>query len=146
MGNQMIDDDDDAFDDDDDALCTQAWLLIGLTRSIPGVLESADGRFTLTTEDGCVFDVPLSEVTDVNFPWYYFGGGVKFKIGIDNYRLSFVQPNDADDVPYHLLAKTDHFLAKAEIGDLSALLPAGISKGRRAGKSWKSALGFQTDS
>jgi hypothetical protein len=26
-----------------DILCTPAWLLVGLTRSVPGVLELADG-------------------------------------------------------------------------------------------------------
>lgn len=119
MGNQMLDD---AFDDDDDVLYTRAWLLIGLTRSIPGILESADGRFASTTDEGRVFDVLLAEVTDVNFPWYYFGGGVKFRIGADRYRLSFVLP-------------IGH---SGESGD--------ISEGRRAGKVWKSALGFQTDS
>lgn len=114
--------DDEAFDDDDNALCTQAWLLTGLTRSIPGILESANGRFALTTEEGRVFDVPLSEVTGVKFPWYYFGGGVKFHIGVNRYRLSFVKPTGYS----------------GEIGD--------IGEGRRAGKVWKSALCLQTDS
>ncbi len=107
-----------------------------MTRSLPGILESSGGRFAFLTEDERVFDVPLFEVTDVKFPWYYFGGGVKFKIGTENYRLSFVQPNDGSEVPYHLLAKTD-------FGE-SEFLPAGMLAGRRAGKAWKSVLSFQT--
>jgi hypothetical protein len=128
MGNQMI----------SETLCTPAWLLIGMTRSVPGVLELADGQIAFTTEEGPVFDAPLSDLSEVKFPWYYFGGGVKFKIGSDSYRLSFVRPNDASDIPGRLLAGT-------EFGAPAALLTAGrkvldIGEGRRAGKTWRSVL------
>lgn len=114
----------------DNALYTQAWLLIGITRSTPGVLESADGRLLYTTEEKRVFDVPLAEVTDVDFPWYYFGGGVKFKIGTESYRLSFVQLDDGSgEAPY-----------KTEFGNADAFFAAGIFGGRRAGRAWKSVL------
>ena len=42
-----------------------------------------------------VFDVPLDEVTDVVWPWYYFGGGVKLSVAGERYRFSFVLPNGA---------------------------------------------------
>lgn len=121
-----------------DAYLTPAWLLIGLTRSAPGVLEYADGRLAYSNEDGRVFDVPLSEVTAVKFPWYYFSGGVKFTVGTEPYRLSFVRPNDASDIPGRLLAGS-------EAGAPFALLTAGrkvldIGEGRRAGKAWKAIL------
>lgn len=124
-----------------EALCTPVWLLVGITRSVPGVLELADGHFAFTTEEGRVFDVPISAVSEVKFPWYYFGGGVKFKIGADSYRLSFVRPNDASDIPVHLFDEP-------EFGAPAALLTAGrkgldISEGRRAGKIWKSVLATQ---
>lgn len=122
----------------DDAFRTPAWLLIGLTRSVPGVLEFADGRLAYSIEAGRVFDVPLSEVTGIKFPWYYFSGGVKFTVGSEAYRLSFVRPNDASDVPGRLLAGS-------EAGGPLALLTAGrkvadIGEGRRAGKAWKRIL------
>lgn len=127
-----------------DALCTPAWLLVGITGSTPGVLELADGRLAFTTEEGRIFDVPLAEVSAIKFPWYYFGGGIKFSIGADNYRLSFVRPNDASDIPGRLLART-------ELGGPVALLTAGrkvldIGEGRRAGKAWKSVLAARTAS
>ncbi len=119
----------------EDAFRTPAWLLIGLTRSMPGVLEYADGRVAYSNEDGRVFEVPLAEVTEITFPWYYFSGGVKFTVGSHHYRLSFVRPNDATDIPARLLAGT-------EAGGPFALLTAGrklgdIGEGRRAGKAWK---------
>jgi hypothetical protein len=120
-----------------DAFRTPAWLLTGLTQSSPGVLEFADSRLAYTGEEGRIFDAPLSEVTDIKFPWYYFSGGVKFTIGAENYRLSFVRPNDASDIPGRLLADT--------AGGPLALLTAGrkvrdIGEGRRAGKAWKEIL------
>ncbi len=75
-----------------------------------------DGRLAFTTGERCLFDVPLPEVSDVVFPWYYFGGGVKFIIGATSYRLSFVEPNDT----------------------------LAIGEGRRAGKAWKSVLVART--
>ena len=104
-----------------------------MIRSLPGILESGGGRFAFTTDEQRVFDVPLSEVTDVKFPWYYFGGGVKFKIGTAGYRLSFVQPNDADDIPFDLISRT-------EFGDPAARSTAGIREGRQAGEAWKLIL------
>lgn len=115
---------------------TPAWLLVGLTRSTPGVLEFADERLGFTTENGRLFHVPLTELTDLKFPWYYFGGGVKFTVGAERYRLSFVRPNDADDVPERLLSRRQDRKG-------GALLAAGlldIGEGRRAGRAWKSVL------
>ncbi|BCM88910.1 hypothetical protein IAD21_00752 [Abditibacteriota bacterium] len=71
-----------------------AWLLIGIHGSKPGTLRLNNGRLSYSNDDQqCLFDVPVSEVKDLDFPWYYFGGGVNFKIGADKYRLSFVQPH-----------------------------------------------------
>ena len=117
------DDNDDIFDDDDDeddedeegAISTSAWLLVGMTGSQYGVLRAGNGRLAFTTGERRIFDVPLSEVRDVKFPWYYFSGGVQFSVGNERYRLSFVQPNNEAGYP-------------------------DISKGRRAGKVWKSVL------
>lgn len=99
-----------------DAFQSTAWLLTGLTQSRRGVLEYAAGRLTWSNEEGCVFDVQLNELTNVRFPWYYFSGGVKFTIGKEHYRLSFVRPN-------------------SEGGDITD-----IGQGRRAGKMWKTIL------
>jgi len=98
-------------------ISTQAWLLVGMTRDLPGVLGLAGDRFTFTSHDGqLIFDAPLPEVSKVTFPWYYFGGGMKFSLGAERYRVSFVRPTNA--------------------GGTIADIPAG----RRAGKLWKAAL------
>ncbi|GAB5536570.1 MAG: hypothetical protein Rubg2KO_28190 [Rubricoccaceae bacterium] len=105
---------------------TPAWRLIGLTRSEPGVLSHSDGRLSYRTDTGVLFDVPLSSVSQVVFPWVYFGGGVKLAAGGDAYRFSFVEPNDAPSSP------------------LIGSERVGIAAGRRAGAEWKRILAGAT--
>lgn len=122
------------------SLRTPAWQLVGLTGNRPGVLELAGGRLAFTTTEGRVFEAALADVTDVVFPWFYFGGGMKVTVAGTRHRLSFVRPNGADDVPARLVDGT------ADVaGGALALLTAheklrDIGEGRAAGKAWKAAL------
>ena len=94
---------------------TLVWRLSGLTGSEPGHLELNGGRLTFTPiEEGKPgFDVAITDVRDINFPWHYFGGGFKMRIGGEQHRFSFVQPHN-------------------EYAD--------ISGGREVGKAWKKLL------
>lgn len=124
----------------DEVLCTPAWLLVGMTRNVPGVLALVDGRVSFHTEDEVIFDAPLAELRDVTFPWYYFDGGLKLSIGGEQHRISLVRPNDAEDIADRLLARVG-----GAVGGAFALLIVDrkirdIGTGRRAGKAWKEAL------
>ena len=103
-------------------LRTPAWRLIGLTRSEPGILALAEGRLTYRTNAGVMFDVPLMDISEVVFPWYYFGGGVKLNAVGEAYRFSFVEPNDAPSSP------------------LVGPGGVGVTAGRQAGAEWKRIL------
>ena len=72
----------------DVALRSPVWILVGMTVSRPALLELAGGVLALTDEEGRVFEVPVSAVTSVTFPWYYFGGGVKLTVGGTRHRIS----------------------------------------------------------
>jgi hypothetical protein len=75
--------------------------LSGLTGSEPGRLELRGGRliFTPSEEGRPGFDVPLSEVTDIEFPWLYFGAGFKVRVRGEQFRFSFIEPhNDSADM------------------------------------------------
>lgn len=114
-----------------------AWMLKGSTVSIAGWLDLEKGRLRFTTPEGIVFDVPRAEVTQVTFPWYYFGGGLKLRAAGEPYRLSFVKPNGAEYAEARLMA---------DFGSPSALLvvaskAADIGSGRDAGKRWRELLG-----
>jgi hypothetical protein len=113
-----------------------AWRLIGTLRTEAGWLDLTAGRLRYTSELGAMFDVRLDEVTDVVWPWYYFGGGVKLTAQGDRYRFSFVLPNGAE----YPTARLD-----AAIGDPGAFAIAvqkgnDIASGRDAGKEGRRRL------
>jgi hypothetical protein len=120
-------------------LRTPAWLLTGIANK-PGVLELGRGRHAFTAGDGRVFEAALADVTNINFPWYYFGGGVKLQVDRHKYRISFVRPNGGDYAAGRLLADTGG-VAGAAAGLLTAgLTVRDIGSGRQAGKAWRAAL------
>jgi len=79
---------------DESAVYTPVWILSGLTGRDPAALEFADGRVILSTGDVEVFNAALSDIREVTFPWYYFGGGVKFRVGAQEYKISFTEPGE----------------------------------------------------
>ena len=120
----------------EDGFASYAWRLIGTLRTAAGWLDLTVGRLRFTTVADVVFDVPLAEVTDVIWPWYYFGGGVKLSADGTQYRFSFVLPNGAE-YPTARLA--------AEVGDPAALAIVrqkadDIGAGRDVGKEWRRRL------
>lgn len=118
------------------SLCTKVWQLQGLFGTRPGMLALGEGRLAFVTEEGCLFEAPLAEVSGVKFPWYYFGGGMKLTVGGARYRLSFVRPNGAQDIPDQLLV---HLGIPAGLGIVRRKF-ADIGDGRKAGKAWRSVL------
>lgn len=142
-------------------LCTEAWLLVGLTGSVPGKLKLAEGRLSFTVfgcgtlwkkellklektvgrpgiaermdkgEQALLFEIALSEMT-VSFPWYYFSGGMKIRTDGIQYRFSFGQPANTQ-----LPVKTTHIADVAlRVGD--ELFEISTMRGK--GKAWKTAL------
>lgn len=53
---------------------------------------TAGGRITFTDGEP-YFDVAFDELTDVTYPWYRFGGGVKLRAAGTLYKITFVRPN-----------------------------------------------------
>ena len=86
-----------------------------------------------------LFDVPLDEVRDVVFPWYYLGGGVKLTVGAVRYRIAFVRPTNASDAPGRLLARTG--IAGGTLGLFTlGRIVRDLDEGRETGKAWKAIL------
>ncbi len=104
------------------AIRSPAWLLSGLTRSVAGELTLTNGRIVFETRDGArLLDAALSELTSATFPWYYFGGGMKLRIGSETYRLSFARPGNLPE-----------YSAPDDGGDMRS--------SRQSGAEWKAAL------
>lgn len=115
---------------------SNAWLLKGMTGSVPGWLELRDGSLRFITPDGEGFDVERAAVTSVVFPWYYFGGGMKIVAESRRYRFSFVKPNGAEYAEARALAA---------FGDVRALRAAAskiadVRGGRVVGARWRELL------
>lgn len=80
---------------ENDYYSSSAWALIGIHRSKPGTLTLEQGRLSFRDdEENTLFNVPTSEVSDLKFPWHYFGGGAHFTVGGEEYRISFVEPHN----------------------------------------------------
>lgn len=104
-----------------------AWLLFGITQSVAGELILMQGRLAFEAHDGRrIIDAAVTDISGVNFPWYYFGGGMKLRIGADSYRVSFTRPGNLPD----------HSAEVDDAGDLRS--------GRQSGAAWKSALAALT--
>ncbi len=118
-------------------LSSAAWVLIGITGNRPALLEMSGGTLALTTKEGRVFEVNVADLTDVTFPWYYFGGGMKMTAAGRQYRISFVRPNGAEMLTARVLESlgATPFAMLTAVGKITD-----IGSGRRAGKAWRAAL------
>ncbi len=140
---------------------TQAWLLQGIN-SIPGVMKLEDGRLSFTAvgcgtfgsgslrelaarlgkqvaaeqlengEEALLFDVPLAEVRDIHFPWYYFSGGVKLSVHGVGLRFGFDRPANTT-VPDYVEESMENL-----VGGIESI--AEITRARKSGKVWKELL------
>ena len=123
-------------------LVSPAWLIGGL-RNVPGYLGTGHGRLTFVS-DTPVFDVPLAEVTDVRWPWHWFGGGVKLTAAGSPYKITFVRPNGMPAPDPSVLATGVGVFAllSGTWHDVHALQGlADIGTGRAAGARWRQVLG-----
>ena len=124
-------------------LVTPAWLLVGMTRNVPGALSWDDQRLRFATAEEVVFDVAPDEVQDVSWPRLWMGGGCKVTADGTTYRISFVQPNGAPDISDSLLGEVGGVLgAVSAVADLQDALGSlsDVKEGRVAGRAWKEVL------
>ena len=116
-----------------------AWVLKGITGSdAAGLLRLNGGRLTLIGQNGLAFDVPAGEVTNVSFPWFYFSGGMKLTAAGENYRLSFVKPNNQNS---YVAGQAANEIVPGAGMVAVADIAGDIRKGRSAGKEWKRLIG-----
>jgi len=109
-----------------------AWVLKGITRSIPGWLKFSGMRLELGCDGEILFNISINDIQKVEFPWYYFGGGMKIWVEGERYRLSFVRPNGASDAYNRTFPEAGPALAIEKAID--------ISDGRRITRRWKNIM------
>ena len=123
-------------------LATPAWLMSGWGRTVAGVLAAGDGRLAFLTEEGPRFDVPVTEVTDVTWPWHWFGGGVRLHAAGTPYKITFVLPPGAAEPPPSLMGAGITLVTMAAGVEPTHPLaePLDIRRGRGAARQWKEVL------
>lgn len=74
---------------------SEAWLLVGMTRSLAGWMVLQDECVAFADENGHVhFSTPVAQIERAWSPWYYFGGGLKLRIDGKTFRITLTRPND----------------------------------------------------
>lgn len=139
---------------------SQAWLLIGLFNSVPGILKLHQGTLSFAAigsgtlwkrglrklekktgienlaqnlaEDGSVelFQLPVAEVDRVSFPLIYFSAGMHLHFKGLRFRFSFIRPNNARMPEFNAGGRMFKSLR-----NLNELGPA-----RAVGERWKELL------
>jgi hypothetical protein len=115
------------------SFATPAWLLRGIMNT-PGVLVWRHGRLSFTSDEGVIFDEPLTPASEVSFPWWYFGGGFKVTAGGRRHRVSLTRPNGAPS------PAAAYDLVGLELASAARSL-ADVAAGRSAGAAWRQVLG-----
>jgi hypothetical protein len=74
---------------------SSVWELIGMTGNEPGLLKLSNGVLSFETENGVRFTCPVSQLTEVKWPWYSFNCALNLSANGSKFRLSFARPNGA---------------------------------------------------
>lgn len=120
-------------------LVSPVWVLRGIMND-PGYLVAAGGRVVLAAAhaDGPAFDVALGELGDVQWPWWWFGGGFRATVRGTRYKLTFVRPNGAPGPDRGLLSLVDAALRDGGGHSLAGL--ADVVEGRAQARLWREVL------
>ena len=113
-------------------LISKVWQLHGALAFggvTPGLLRLKESKVSFINAEGEQFNVPVTEIKEVNWPFYQFGLVFTAVINEKKYRFSFAEPsnvNTADNA-------AEKFAGL--INDLGI-----ISSGRVAANEWKAVL------
>jgi CRISPR/Cas system-associated endonuclease Cas1 len=91
-----------------------------------GTLQLEDGRLAFVSEDGTLFDFPVSEIESISRPWYMWGTAITVKAAGKKYFLNFNTP------------KTYWQRTGSALGAYSDV--KSIATGRRAVALWRETL------
>ena len=113
----------------EEEIVSRIWLLHGalaLGGYEEGLLKFSNGNVSYITEDGEQFNVLLSEVKDIKWPFYQFGLTFTTVIREKKYRFAFADPFPTRRTAF-LIDRFSSFLT-----DIN-----GLTTGRDAAKKWK---------
>ena len=75
-------------------LVSKVWNIPGIFGSVtPGLLVWKEGNVAFITEEGVQFNVPLSEVKEVKYPFLRMGLGFDAVVNGKKYKFALSKPN-----------------------------------------------------
>jgi hypothetical protein len=104
---------------------TPVWELLGMTGNEPGLLSLTNGVLSFETAKGLRFACPISQLSDVKWPWYSWNCALNLTANGEKIRLSFARPNAA---------------GAAWIPDEALQGVFDLGGASKTGKAWRAAL------
>ena len=120
---------------------SKVWQMHGPFRvATAGMLTLNNGVVTFLTEEGQQFQVLISEVKEVKWPFFQFGLGFTTVVNNKKYKFTFMRPNGAGDLDTSAIGG---LLGGSNLGGgLEAIANlANWSDNKKSGKQWKAVLG-----
>ena len=75
-------------------LISKVWKISGLFgAAVPGALVWKNGQVVFITEEGIQFQAPLSDITDIKWPFLRMGMGFDAEVYGQKFKFSFAKPN-----------------------------------------------------
>lgn len=119
---------------------SKVWQISGLFgKAIPGVLVLDNENVAYVTEEGIIFNVPLSEIKKIQWPFLRMGLGFDAIINGRKFKFSFSKPNpSAPEIDYtNGMPFPEVSYASQNFDDLSL---RNIKADKATAKMWKAIL------
>jgi hypothetical protein len=121
-------------------LISKVWLMHGtFGGATPGVLTADGGKASFITAEGEHFNVPVSDIKDVKWPFLQFGLGFNASVNGQKYKFTFMKPNGAADLDDSTLGQVVRFTRLGRGVDSISTL-AGMGESKKMAKQWKDLL------
>lgn len=122
-------------------LVSKVWNIKGLFgRVIPGILVWDNGRVIFITEEGIKFNVTLSQLTNIKYPFLRMGLGFDTVVNGEKFKFSFSKPNPG--APEIEIVNASPYpravFAGQYFNDISSLKD--LKKDRATTREWKEIL------
>lgn len=120
---------------------SKVWRIHG-TFSVgePGILILDEGKVSFISEQGEEFNVPLSEIKEVKWPFLQFGLGFNATVNGTKYKFTFMKPNGATELDDSSLNQLARFTRVGRgVDAVETLFKWGDNK--KSAKQWKAVLG-----
>jgi len=124
----------------DQEIYSKVWHSKGVfTIATPGLLILENGNVLFITEAGEQFNVPVTEIKDVKWPFMLFGLGFKAMINGQKYTLTFMKgasDPELDDTTLDQFSRLTTFGKGVD----SIVTLANWGKSKETAKQWKDVL------